>query len=320
MTILSVVLMAGVAVGGQQPASAVVPQEVSFPSGSVTLRGTVYKPAGDGPFPALIYNHGSAPGSLSDLAFEQLGLLFVERGWVFFAPYRRGQGLSAAAGPYVADEIASVAWAAARRKLLVVLIVSLGTIIAVCLLLRGRGRWIRASFALSLGLISTVTFVIIGMNARHSATMQVLQTSHLPDHLTAYRWLEGQKFVDAARIATAGNSFGGIITVLAAKQVPFCAAVDVAGGAHTWSAPVAAGMKEAVRQSQAPIFFFQAANDYTVEPTQQLGDEMRKSRLAFEARIYPPFGSSKADGHSFAWRGSAVWADDVFRFLDANCK
>jgi dipeptidyl aminopeptidase/acylaminoacyl peptidase len=66
------------------------PQQVSFPSGNVTLRGTLCKPPGEGPFPALIYSHGSAPGKLNDLAFEQLGPLFAERGWVFFAPYRRG--------------------------------------------------------------------------------------------------------------------------------------------------------------------------------------------------------------------------------------
>jgi len=38
---------------------------VTFPSGSLTLRGVVYRPRGRGPFPAIIYNHGSAPGMLS---------------------------------------------------------------------------------------------------------------------------------------------------------------------------------------------------------------------------------------------------------------
>jgi hypothetical protein len=35
---------------------------VSFPSGELTLQGVLYKPAGPGPFPAVVYNHGSAPG------------------------------------------------------------------------------------------------------------------------------------------------------------------------------------------------------------------------------------------------------------------
>ena len=82
---------------------------VTFPSGYLTLHGILYKPAGKGPFPAVLYNHGSAPGMLSQEAFDQLGPLFVKHGWVFFAPWRRGQGLSADAGPYIEDEIRA-AW------------------------------------------------------------------------------------------------------------------------------------------------------------------------------------------------------------------
>ena len=80
---------------------------VSFPSGKLTLQGTLYKPEGPGPFPAVVYNHGSAAGMLSEQAFEALGPVFASHGWVFFGPYRRGQGRSAAAGPYIGDEIAA---------------------------------------------------------------------------------------------------------------------------------------------------------------------------------------------------------------------
>src|ERR1700682_238026 len=38
-------------------------------------------------------------------AFEALGPVSESHGWVFFGPYRRGQGLSAAAGPYIGHEI-----------------------------------------------------------------------------------------------------------------------------------------------------------------------------------------------------------------------
>src|ERR1700682_5771589 len=87
----------------QSPLSAA--DTISFPSGNLTLRGVLYKPDGNGPFPAVIYNHGSAPGMLSSEAFDALGPVFVGRGWVFFAPYRRGQGLSASAGPYNRGEM-----------------------------------------------------------------------------------------------------------------------------------------------------------------------------------------------------------------------
>lgn len=37
---------------------------VAFPSGAITLHGVLYKPEGTGPFPAVVYNHGSAAGML----------------------------------------------------------------------------------------------------------------------------------------------------------------------------------------------------------------------------------------------------------------
>jgi hypothetical protein len=43
----------------------------------------------------------------SNTAIEALGPLFASHGWVFFAPYRRGQGLSATTGTYIGDEIAT---------------------------------------------------------------------------------------------------------------------------------------------------------------------------------------------------------------------
>src|SRR5256885_11068059 len=80
---------------------------VTFPSGALTLHGVLFKPPGDGPFPAIVYNHGSAAGMLSQQAFDALGPVFAGRGWIFFGPYRRGQGLSASAGPYIGDQIAA---------------------------------------------------------------------------------------------------------------------------------------------------------------------------------------------------------------------
>ncbi len=47
---------------------------------------------------------------------------------------------------------------------------------------------------------------------------------------------------------------------------------------------------------------------------------MRDADKPSVVKIYPAFGSSAADGHSFAWRGSDIWEVDVFRFLDAQCR
>jgi hypothetical protein len=44
---------------------------------------------------------------MSKQAFAALGPLFASHGWVFFGPYRRGQKLSASAGPYIGGQIAA---------------------------------------------------------------------------------------------------------------------------------------------------------------------------------------------------------------------
>ena len=96
-----------VLIGSLGSAAAHAQEIVSFNSGDKVLEGLVYKPSGPGPFPAVVYHHGSAGGMLSKDAFDALDLVFVSHGWVFFGPFRRGQGLSAAADPYIRDQIAT---------------------------------------------------------------------------------------------------------------------------------------------------------------------------------------------------------------------
>jgi len=76
------------------------PEEVTFPSpsGDLVLHGFLYKPQGAGPFPSVLWNHGSErrPGWLPELA-----QFFLANGYIFFIPHRRGQGRSP--GEYVMD-------------------------------------------------------------------------------------------------------------------------------------------------------------------------------------------------------------------------
>ncbi len=247
--------------------------EVSFPSGALTLHGVLYRPSGTGRFPAVLYNHGSAPGMLNNQAFEAIGPRFAARGWVFFAPYRRGQGLSASAGPYIGDQIE----AAERAG---------------------------------------------GPAAGSAAMVRLLETDHLDDQLAALAWLRAAPFVDPKRIAAAGNSFGGIETVLGVERASYCAGIDAAGGAQSWSRSpeLQAAMLRAVRGARAPIFFFQAENDFDLTPTRTLSAAMAEAGKRAESKIYPATGSSPKDGHAFAYRASDVWFGDAIDFLERSCR
>jgi len=266
--IVTVLFVARGLAGVAAPASEIV----TFSSGTLKLSGVLFKPAGAGPFPAVLYNHGSAAGMLSQQAFDALGPVFVRHGWVFFGPYRRGQGLSAHAGPYIGDEIDKA---------------------------RKHG----------------------GVAAGAATMVRLLETDHLDDQLAALAWLRTQLFASPTRIAVAGNSFGGIETVLGAERESYCAAIDSAGGAESWAlAPqLQTTMTRAVRNARAPIFFFQAENDWSLEPTKLLSEAMNQAGKPFVAKIYPSFGKSRQDGHTFGYFGSAVWEQDVFQFLEHRC-
>lgn len=70
------------------------PSTIVIHSGSLTLRAHLWRPAGRGPFPAILYS----PGSGQNPPPHSLGRMFAKHGYVFLALYRRGQGLSADQG------------------------------------------------------------------------------------------------------------------------------------------------------------------------------------------------------------------------------
>src|SRR6266481_5501934 len=90
------------------------PELIGFNSGTLELKGFVWKPPGEGPFPALLWNHGSekSPGSVDTVA-----PYFISKGYVFFVPHRRGQGRSP--GPYIMDELNQAGSRSERSRFLI---------------------------------------------------------------------------------------------------------------------------------------------------------------------------------------------------------
>ena len=66
----------------------------------VALELVIARPAGDGPFPTLVFNHGSVgngndPREVSHtVTYPELAAFFNERGWMVVFPQRRGRGQS----------------------------------------------------------------------------------------------------------------------------------------------------------------------------------------------------------------------------------
>jgi len=88
----------------------IIPQTVEFPSGTLHLKAYLWKPSGPGPFPAVLFNHGSGGNEADVTAGMQitesadiLAPFFIKHGYAFLYPFRRGHGPSADQAPFMQD-------------------------------------------------------------------------------------------------------------------------------------------------------------------------------------------------------------------------
>jgi dienelactone hydrolase len=123
----------------------------------------------------------------------------------------------------------------------------------------------------------------------------------------------------AGHIGVMGSSFGGVNTLLAAAKTDrFRCAIEFAGAAMNWE--IAPSLRErmlsAARSAAPPIFFIQAANDYSITPTGALAQARREAGKPVQSAVYPAFGVNAEEGHFLERSGFALWGEDVRRFLE----
>ncbi|MGH9830366.1 MAG: alpha/beta hydrolase family protein, partial [Blastocatellia bacterium] len=83
----------------REPASAglqePIYQTVFYNNGSLNIEAYLYKPDGVGPFPVVIYNHGSRRGhERLEVPFVYVGEMLARNGYAVLVPERRGYGKS----------------------------------------------------------------------------------------------------------------------------------------------------------------------------------------------------------------------------------
>jgi carboxymethylenebutenolidase len=139
------------------------------------------------------------------------------------------------------------------------------------------------------------------------------------DVLAALDCVRGREEIRPDRIGVMGSSFGGVNALIAAAKTDgFRCVVEFAGAAMNWEiAPTLRGkMLDAARKAAPPIFFIQAANDYSTAPTLALAAARQAAGKPVQSAIYPAFGANAEEGHFLEKYGFALWGDDVCRFLE----
>ena len=257
---LTLALTTAIAHGAEPPHS-----NVFYQSGNLKIEAYLFKPSGDGPFPVIVYNHGSREGhERQEVTFAYIAEVFVPAGYAVLVPERRGYG-------------------------------------------RSDGTPFSEAVRNDVG-------------PRFVARMQ----DETGDVLAAVDYLETLSFINPHRIAIAGWSLGGIVTIFAvSRSDAFAAAIDQAGGALTWnhSSALRSAMIEAVAHAHPPILLMVAENDRTTESITTLDRVLTEHGLPHEAKIYPPFHpashGSTPDGHRiFSRAGVSVWSGDALNYVD----
>jgi dipeptidyl aminopeptidase/acylaminoacyl peptidase len=272
--------LASAALAVEQKVS-VASETVVVPSGKLRLRAFVWKPAGPGPFPAVLFCHGSGGAEAGHTAAlpiteaaEKLAPLFLKHGYAFLYLFRRGQGLSADQAPFIQDIL--------KRE-----------------------------------------EATKGKEARQHLQFMLATTDHLNDVMAGLSFLKAAPAIDVKRIAIAGHSFGGQLTLLAAERDnTLRAAVAFAAAANSWesSSELRDRLLTTVDNATAPIMLIQAANDYSTTPSSALADELKRLHKPYLLKIYPPVGRTSEEGHNLLYLAIPQWEDDVFKFLDEHVK
>jgi len=276
--LLASLLLSHVLFGQTQPT---VPQIVEFQSGKFHLKAYLWKPSGTGPFPAVLFNHGSG-GATADLTSgmqitEAAGILapfFVSHGYAFFYPFRGGQGLSADQAPFMQDVLQREEEARgkeARQHLHFVLLTTeqLDDVLA------------------ALAFLKTVP----GIDARRIA-------------------VAGHSFGGTLALLAAERdpTIRAVITFAAGAN------------SWDRSPELRDQLISAVLKTKGAIMLTHAENDFSTTPGRALAAELETRHKPCVLKIYPKVGLTTDDGHGMLYQNIPAWENDVFVFLEQHMK
>jgi dienelactone hydrolase len=257
------------------------PQIVEVRSSALHLKAYFWKPAGPGPFPAVLFNHGSGAADAQHTAGQtmaeaaaNLAPIFLKHGYAFFYLCRRGQGLSADQAPFMLDLL--------KREEAT------------------RGKEASQLLHDELAATSHLDDAMAGFSFLKTAPGIDARRIAIVGHSFGgvLTLLSGER--DPAIRA----------------EVAFAAGAN----SWKVSPQLRQSVLTAVGKTSAPIMLVQAANDFDTTPGTAIAAELERLHKPHVLKIYPPVGKSSDEGHNMLYLAIPEWEADVFQFLDASIK
>ena len=257
------------------------PQVIEFPSGKLLLKAYFWKPAGIGPFPAVLFNHGSGGADADHTArmpitqaADVLAPFFVKHGYAFLYPFRRGHGPSANQAPFMQDLLG-------REE-------------------ESKGKDARQH----------LQFVLLTTEQLDDVMAAIAFLKTVPGVDPSRIAIAGHSFGGNLALLAAERDK----TVRAA--VTFAAAAN----SWDRSPELRERLMAAIRNTNAAIMLTHAENDFSTTAGKALAAELEHLHKPYVLKIYPPVGLTSEDGHGMLYENIPAWESDVFEFLDQHVK
>lgn len=251
----------------------------------IRLRGTLYVPRttdSTAKFPAIVVNHGSEETFEANKKFCTIANYFVPRGYIVFAPFRRGHGDNDPPYPNNPTQISDKSTGIYIEDML--------------------DDYLSANPVYNHPTNCTTRGCYKAEILEHQADEEIpYAVTYLKNRPNIKRQADG----DFA-IAIMGSSYGGAVTDLANKySLGQKAAVVFSPGAQNWApetcapfdltcgTPLQKSLLSAARDAKEPAFYLQAKWDYDTRPTIDLayahayGSSDPKHGNRFMASIFP---------------------------------
>lgn len=266
-TFLAPLIITCAASSHAQAQASVHPDTVLVRSGSVPLHGLLWRPQGRGPFPAILFNHGSGTTreereriGPDEAQADSLGPVFARHGYVFLFLFRRGVGLSASDGTNAAEQMSHELadhGLEARNQLQPQL-------------LEGRemdDALAGLAFVRALPDVDACNVAVVGHSLGGSLSLLMAEREPTLRAVVLF--------------SAAGNSWDR-------------------------SPPLRARLLAAAAHVQSPAFLIHAANDYSIAPGKALDARLEELGKPHLLKIYPPIGRTAEDGHAFPFPGVRI--------------
>jgi dienelactone hydrolase len=267
----------------QLPSPAGGPQYTTFyyKSGGLNIEAYFYKPEGAGPFPLVIYNHGSRSGQERvEKPFQFIAAILVPQGYAVLVPERRGYGKSD--GPTYDEEVQGDRGERMMKRFHE----EASDVLAGLDYLKQHEREVftnanRLRPADAASLVDFRRVAIMGWS--HGGVVSLLAAS------------ERHEFV--ALVDQAGGALTWNGSPVLRSQLP-----------------------DAAAKIKVPALCMDSENDATTEAAKTVGEAIKHSGEWEKTIIYPPFTptsnpSNVAPGHLIFAQGVSIWQDDLLAFL-----